>query len=462
MLTDMSSASVRTGRPVAYRAPRSRWRRHAASTTIRLEPPDAVWSVHAPQVNIVRGRRRRQRCGEEGIRMSFIQRLGLRGLLSFPPDMEPFELQPLNVLIGPNGSGKTNVIEALELLHAAPTSIEKAIQSGGGISELVWKGDRGGAARISVELQKFSWKNDHTMYLIEVFDFRGIPLLNDEKMELIVTDKNHKSPLPIYQFKGGDPVISARDTSSKNGRKERKLEKESLNINESILSQIKEPTLYPELYCLGQYFHRMATFREWTFGTRSEMRLPQRVDDPSDALLPASRNLALVINEIHHRDHRAFDTAMKRFLPRYERMSTRIVGGTVQLFLHESGLRDPIPSTRISDGTLRFLAMLAVLLSPNPPPLLCLEEPELGLHPDAVALLAELLVQASSRMQLVVTTHSDALLSALNNQVESVLVCENNGHGTTIERLDAKRLTHWLKDYTLGDIWRIGELGGNP
>ena len=106
--------------------------------------------------------------------------------------------------------------------------------------------------------------------------------------------------------------------------------------------------------------------------------------------------------------------------------------------------------------------MLAALLSPTPPPLLCIEEPELGLHPDAVALLAELLVDASERMQLVVTTHSDALLSALGDRVDSVLVCENNGHGTTIERLDTERLAHWLKNYSLGDIWRIGEIGGNP
>ena len=84
------------------------------------------------------------------------------------------------------------------------------------------------------------------------------------------------------------------------------------------------------------------------------------------------------------------------------------------------------------------------------------------MHPDAVALLAELLVEASGRMQLVVTTHSDALLSGLSDKVDSVLVCETDGHGTTIERLDAKKLAFWLKDYTLGDVWRMGELGANP
>ena len=134
----------------------------------------------------------------------------------------------------------------------------------------------------------------------------------------------------------------------------------------------------------------------------------------------------------------------------------------MQLFIHEAGLREPVPSTRISDGTLRILAILALLLAPTPPPLLCLEEPELGMHPDAVALLAELLVDASERMQLVITTHSDVLLSALSEQVDSVIVCENDGAGTNLRRLDPEWLKHWLDEYRLGDLWRIGELGGNP
>jgi predicted ATPase len=98
---------------------------------------------------------------------------------------------------------------------------------------------------------------------------------------------------------------------------------------------------------------------------------------------------------------------------------------------------------------------------PSPPPLICIEEPELGLHPDALALVAEMLVEASTRTQLIVTTHSDVLVSALTEHVESVLVSEYRG-GTEMTRLDAGRLQHWLDKYRLGDLWRMGELGGNP
>ena len=394
--------------------------------------------------------------------MPLIQRLGVRGLLSFPPKMEPFDLLPLNVLIGPNGSGKSNLIEVIELLHAAPVNLGKAIQTGGGIEEWIWKGDKDSKARIAVRLEESLWVKHPIIYQLTFQDVVGMLYITDEKITEIMKKDDGKNPNLIYQLNDGSPVIYAKNSDSSDQRVGRDVERETITRTESILSQIKEPSVYPELFWLNSRFLGIVAFREWTFGARSDLRLPQRVDDPSDALLPDARNLALVINEIHHRDHRAFDAAMKRFLPRYERISTRIVGGTIQLFLHESGLSAPIPTTRISDGTLRFLAMLAVLLSPRPPSLLCFEEPELGLHPDAISLMGELLLDASQKMQLVITTHSDALLSALGNQVESVLVCENNGHGTTIERLDAERLTYWLKDYTLGDIWRIGEIGGNP
>ena len=80
----------------------------------------------------------------------------------------------------------------------------------------------------------------------------------------------------------------------------------------------------------------------------------------------------------------------------------------------------PVPATRLSDGTLRFLALLAILLNPESATLICIEEPELGLHPDTMSLLAELLTEAAEKTQLIVTTHSDVLVSAFTEQAESV------------------------------------------
>jgi len=169
-----------------------------------------------------------------------------------------------------------------------------------------------------------------------------------------------------------------------------------------------------------------------------------------------------MLNQLEHTDRGPeFNRILSRFLPRYQRASTLIQGGTVQFYLHEQGLKAPIPATRLSDGTIRFMAILVLMLLPSPPPLICIEEPELGLHPDAMSLLADLMVEASSRTQLIVTTHSDALVSALTEVADSVLVCEHLG-GTVMRRIESEKLRYWLERYRLGEIWRIGEIGGNP
>lgn len=408
--------------------------------------------------------------------MQFIQRLRMGGLLSFPPDMDFFELQPLNVLIGPNASGKSNFIEVLELLRATPTDFAAAIREGGGAEEWAWKGTYVGqmieevmkgrdpedalnsypkSSTIEVETsQSLKYRLSFTNVVSRV----NIIAETIEKMNA----QQGGEPYFYYTFQQGHPAIYIRVRTPEGRTEERKLQWDDLSLDQSVLAQRKDPDLYPELYRLGSWFQSIQTFREWTFGRYGALRQPQRADLPEHWLLSDSSNLALVLNQIEHKFGPVFNEHLKRFFPRFERMSTSISGGTVQFYLHESGFSAPIPATRLSDGTIRFIALLATLLSPLPPPLVCIEEPELGLHPDAVALLADLLVEASQRMQLVVTTHSDALVSALTNQPAAIVACERPGAGTVLRRLDPEKLASWLDDYLLGDLWRMGELGANP
>ena len=393
--------------------------------------------------------------------MQFIQRLGLRGLLSFPPDMEDFELRPLNILIGPNGSGKSNLIEAMELLRATPTNFAAAIRDGGGASEWLWKGDKNlRSAEIDVNLTipeheplryrlEFGVSNNR----VEVFD----EVLEDSKPK-----QDHADPFFYYRFQKGRPVINIRHQEPGYKTTQRKLRRDDLAPDQSVLAQRKEPDLYPELTTVGRRLGAIHTFREWSFGRYASIRQPQPADLPEDCLLSDSGNLALLLNQIEHKDGRQFNELLKRFFPRFERMSTRVSGGKVQFYLHEAGFASPVPATRLSDGTIRFVAILAILLSPAPPPLVCIEEPELGLHPDAVAIIAELLTEASERMQIIVTTHSDALVSELTSQPDAVIACERPGAGTELYRLEPEKLSHWLEEYRLGDLWRMGELGANP
>ena len=242
----------------------------------------------------------------------------------------------------------------------------------------------------------------------------------------------------------------------------RHLRRESLQPDQSVLAQRKDPDQFPEVTWLGRRLGSLQTLREWSFGRYAELRRPQPADLPDDRLLPDSRNLALLLNRIDHHDPQTFNDLLRRFFPRFERMSTRVSGGTIQFYLHEAGFNAPISATRLSDGTIRFMAILATLLAPDPPPLVCIEEPELGVHPDVLSMVADLLVAASARTQLIVTTHSDALVSVLSANADSVVACERLAAGTTLRRLDADRLATWLDQYTLGDLWRMGELGANP
>lgn len=387
-----------------------------------------------------------------------IRTLRLDGFLSFAPASEPLEMQSLNVLIGPNGSGKSNLIEALRLLAATPNDLASAVRKGGGSSEWLWKGDPPAeSAEIDVVLGR---KNEQDLrYRLRLGSVATRFEILDEAIE-------ETSPLRsndvyfFYRYQCGRPVINIRSISGE--RNNRNLERQDLLPDQSVLAQRKDPDQYPEVTTIGRMFSNIQIFDEWTFGGNSPPRYAQQADLPEDRLLPDCSNLSLVLNQIEHSGEVRVSELLSKFFPSFERLSIRVAGGRAQLYLFEHGFKIPIPATRLSDGTLRFVALLAALLSPSPPDLLCVEEPELGLHPDSVALLAEVLVDASHRMQLLVTTHSEALISALTDQPSAIVTCERLGSATFLERLDPKRLASWLEDYGLGDLWRIGELGANP
>lgn len=393
--------------------------------------------------------------------MRFLQRIRMPGLLSFPPDMDFFELQSLNVLIGPNASGKSNFIEVLSLLSALPTDLAAAIRDGGGAGEWLWKGvPQSRKAEVDVDVDPGDAADRLLRHHLS-FAARGpsVEMLDEDIIEIQQGSGREEI---CYAFNQGRPEIHVRVETPDGPRVEKRpVQSDSPPLNQSVLSQLRDPLSYRELFQLFALFDSIQTFREWTFGPGG-VRRPQSADLPAGRLLPDSRNLALVLNQIEHQAGPIFNEHLRRFFPRFKRMTTEVAGGAVQFYLHESGLRSPIAGPRLSDGTIRFIALLATLFSPEPPKVLCVDEPELGLHPDAVMQLADLLVEATDRMQLVVTTHSDALVSALTSQPDAIVACERPGAGTELRRLDPKKLASWLDEYRLGDLWRMGELGANP
>jgi predicted ATPase len=294
-----------------------------------------------------------------------------------------------------------------------------------------------------------------------------------QKLEIInevVANEPHANDLSEdydfhYSYKDAILAQNVSTTSGKSGglvgRVLHSLRREELNPEQSILSQRKDGDIYPEITYLGNQFADIRIYSEWNLGRSAVLRTPQKTDDPNDFLLEDASNLALVLNDLQSRAKRKLlVNKLKKFYDGIDGFDTKIQGGTIQLVIHEEGFQKSIPATRLSDGTLRYLCLLTILCHPTPPPLICIEEPELGLHPDILPTVAELLIEASQRTQLIITTHSDVLVSALTEIPESVLVCERDEAGTHLRRLEAEPLKEWLEKYSLGELWRMGEIGG--
>jgi predicted ATPase len=388
-----------------------------------------------------------------------IRQLSLHSFLSYGPKGVSVDLFPLNVLIGPNASGKSNLLEALSVLRATAGDLQAVIREGGGITEYLWKGGYQSeiavlAADVSYPIRTPDGILEHILEIVRKGTRLGLNLEHIESR----TPTGLGMPEIIYHSSSGETMLRATV-----GRDAREITTpEDLKPDQSVLSQRRDPERYPEITYLADRLSSIVLFQEWNFGRRTAARLPQPTDLPSDFLLPDASNLGLVLHDLTQtsamRDQ--LITYLRRFYEPARYLSTKIQGGTIQLFVEEEGGR-LIPATRLSDGTLRYLCLLAILCHPSPPPVIAIEEPELGLHPDILPTIAELLRKASERTQLFVTTHSDALVSALSDAPESILVCEATQDGTTMKRLEAEPLREWLEKYSLGEIWRMGEIGGN-
>jgi predicted ATPase len=240
---------------------------------------------------------------------------------------------------------------------------------------------------------------------------------------------------------------------------------EDIDVRLSVLAQIFGPSYQRALADLPLKLSRIALYRDWVFGRHSAIRDPQRVGLDSYELAGDSSNLAQVLKAMRDRGESiVFERLLELLRTFYEPVKdvdTELLGTHLRLMIKEDGLNSRTPASRLSDGTLRWLTLLIILLDPTPPPVICIDEPELGLHPDIIPTLADLLRDASTRTQLILTTHSQSLVECFSDDPESVCVCEKADGATRIQRLNKEKLSSWLEDYSLGQLWAKGEIGGN-
>lgn len=401
-----------------------------------------------------------------------IRHLKVSGLLSFGPKGIDLPMRNLNVLIGPNGSGKSNFLELLNLIRESVSPLRSfagPVGESGGADEWMWKG----SLEIEGEppLARLSWvvsgpggqfdpdQGGGVRHSVEFYSYQNELRLADERIEMALPSKGRDVPWWFYHMnRNGKPLVAYLHDGSESVTE---IAHSKLVPGMSILTQVRAPERYEVFRYLEEQYSGIQLYRDWSFGPHAPFRKAGRPDDRADALGRAGLNLAAVAANMTSRVKKQVIQKMQVLYPDIRDVRVRpAAGGTLQLFLEESGEME-IPAGRLSDGTLRYLSLLLILLNPEPGPLVVIEEPELGLHPDVIPEVARLLIDASERTQLVVTTHSRMLIDALGDDPECVVVCEKHEGESTFERLDGERMAAWLEKYSLGELWSKGEIGGN-
>lgn len=383
-----------------------------------------------------------------------IEEITLTDFLSFGPGARTLELRPLNVLIGPNGSGKSNLIEAFSVLRAVPKDLPLPIRQGGGVDEWIWRGgakeDADSAAiEVIFRAKEISIKN--VRYRVAFGSEGGSFVVLDERIE---TQSGEPSPYFYFGYVQGRPMLNNA------GGAKRYLERTDIDKTQSILSQRRDPESYPEIAATGDRLKEILIYRAWSFGPQSGIRATCGADVQTDRLLEDFSNLParLAMLKRSPATKKRLLELLSEVAPDFTDVEIIPEGGQLRLYLTE-GDRN-VPAHRLSDGTLRYLALLAILLDPGPAKLVIIEEPELGLHPDVLPALRDLLVEASSRFQLIITTHSTQLVDAMTEYPDSVVVCEKDERTSKMTRLDPEQIARWREFGSLGVLWLAGRLGG--
>jgi predicted ATPase len=340
------------------------------------------------------------------------------------------DLHPLNVLVGANGAGKSNFISLFRLLNEmVEGSFQLAVQRGGGADSFLHFGQKT-TEKIRVKLS----------FQRNAYECLWVPTVDDT---LVFADE-------ICWFEGDK--VSGYGEHLGHGHKESELPERG-RIDQSIP---------------GYGLKSLKNWKVYHFHDTSESAKVKKIGDLNDNvyLRPDAANLAAFLyrlRETANRHYLAIRDAVRLVAPFFDDFILRPLPQNedkIRLEWRERGSDYPFLAHHLSDGTLRFACLATLLLQPEPPSTILIDEPELGLHPYAINTLASMMRSASHSAQVIVSTQSVTLVNQF--EAEDLLVVELHDGATTIERLDAARLEDWLDEYSLGELWEKNVFGGRP
>jgi len=376
-------------------------------------------------------------------------------------DVEVY-LRPLNVLVGPNGSGKSNLLDVIAFLgDAIRTDLGPALDLRGGFERVRFRGTRSNS-KISIDVEASVTRNssaratdNYSLVVSRGRARRGPALRREERFEF----KRTAGPGRRITVEGST-ITYIRSGGAR-----------TASLREGSLGLASLPKLDPEEG--GEQVQELADlfagFRVFDIDV-SSARLPSR-EGYSRTLAPDASNLASFLAYMHeeHADRfQALRDDARMFIPGMERLEFMPVGGATEgmvLNLVERGLSDATTLAEASYGSVRALALLALLYDPSPPRLTCIEEIDHGLHPHILDRLVDLLREASSRTQFLIATHSPALVNRLSP--DELIVCERGDDAASRIPAIEPRLVREMErelhgEVGLGELWFTGALGGVP
>jgi predicted ATPase len=321
-------------------------------------------------------------------------------------------LRQINVLTGPNASGKSNLYNSVFLLaKAAQGGFARVIADEGGMPSVLWAGERKGRSITSSRLEPVRMglgvKTDTFNYDLVC----GLPKPYRSAFDL---DPEVKEERVWMETPRGMKVTFFERNSERSwilDHEERLADYSGeLLSTESVLSQLREPHLYPELSALRAEMNQWRFYHHFRTDHESPLRHPQ-VGVRTPVLGHDGRDLAAALQTIIEigQEEDLHDAIRSAFPGASLEIDHDDESGMFAVLLRMPGLKRPLRARELSDGTLRYLCLLAALLSPRPPALLALNEPETSLHPDLYEPLARAMVNASRNSQLWVVTHSQRL-----------------------------------------------------
>ncbi|MFH1718814.1 MAG: AAA family ATPase [Planctomycetota bacterium] len=369
-----------------------------------------------------------------------ISKLTIKGYKSIR-NLENFELRNLNILIGPNGAGKSNFVSFFEFISTvAGSRMQSYISENGGANFLLHLGvQKTQELKVSFEFNEWiDWnfissltKTNNLIFREESIKCGESSYSREEAKYAGDGDSNATSIIDGFLF----PVDQQAGTSLGEGI-------------ESIRAAIINWGIY--------HFHNT--------GDYAEVKYPCSKRD-YEYLRPDASNLAaflLRLKKKHQREYSFIREVIQLAAPFFDDFWLREEEDKDEILLEwrQKGSDYPFHPSQISDGTLRFICLATALLQPNPPSTILLDEPELGLHPYALTLLASLIQKASIQTQVIVSTQSAPLIDHF--KPEDIIIVERQNGESIFKRLNKADLKVWLDDYSLGDLWQMNVFGGRP